>query len=129
MEEEKEKEKDLKKLIVVGDRVLIKPRKLPNKSKGGLLLPPGYQEKEELQTGYVLKCGPGYPIPVSPDESSESWKGAEDQIRYIPLQAQIGDTAIFLQKGAIEIIYNDERYFIVPQNSILLLERDEALFD
>jgi chaperonin GroES len=114
---------------VVGDRVLIKPRKLPNKSKGGLLLPPGYQEKEELQTGYVMKCGPGYPIPVPSDELSETWKGSEERIRYIPLQAKVGDSAIFLQKGAIEIIFNDERYFIVPQNSILLLERDETLFD
>jgi chaperonin GroES len=124
-----DKENALRNLIVVGDRVLIKPRKLPNKSKGGLLLPPGYQEKEELQTGYVIKCGPGYPIPVSPDEVSESWKGAEEKIRYIPLQAKAGDTAIFLQKSAIEIIFNDERYYIVPQNSILLLERDEAFFD
>jgi chaperonin GroES len=124
-----EKDNGLRNLIVVGDRVLIKPRKLPNKSKGGLLLPPGYQEKEELQTGYVMKCGPGYPIPVPSDELSETWKGSEERIRYIPLQAKVGDSAIFLQKGAIEIIFNDERYFIVPQNSILLLERDETLFD
>ena len=124
-----ETDKNLGNLIVVGDRVLIKPRKLPNKSKGGLLLPPGYQEKEEIQTGYVMKCGPGYPIPVPTDESGESWKKPDEQIRYIPLQAKEGDLAIFLQKGAIEIIFNDERYYIVPQNSILLLERDEALFD
>jgi len=124
-----EKENSLRNLIVVGDRVLIKPRKLPNKSKGGLLLPPGYQEKEELQTGYVIKCGPGYPIPVPSDELSEPWKGSDEQIKYIPLQAKVGDTAIFLQKGAIEIIFNEERYFVVPQNSILLLERDETLFD
>ena len=124
-----ETDKSLGNLIVVGDRVLIKPRKLPNKSKGGLLLPPGYQEKEEIQTGYVMKCGPGYPIPVPTDESGESWKKMDERIKYIPLQAKEGDLAIFLQKGAIEIIFNDERYYIVPQNSILLLERDEALFD
>ena len=117
----------LKNLIVVADRILIKPRKISNKTKAGLYLPPGYQEKEDIQTGYVVRCGPGYPIPV-PAENDESWKQAENQIRYIPLQAKEGDLAIFLQKGAIEILFNEEKYFIVPQNSILLLERDEELF-
>lgn len=119
----------LSKLIVVGDRVLIKPKKISNKSKGGLFLPPGYQEKEEIQTGYVVKCGPGYPIPLLADEGTESWKKADEQIKYIPLQAKEGDLAIFLQKGTIEILFDDEKYFIVSQNSILLLVRDEELFD
>jgi chaperonin GroES len=119
----------LSKLVVVGDRVLIKPKKISNKSKGGLFLPPGYQEKEEIQTGYVVKSGPGYPIPLPADDSNETWKKQDEKIRYIPLQAKEGDLAIFLQKGAIEIIFDDEKYFIVPQNSILLLERDETLFD
>jgi chaperonin GroES len=118
----------LDNLIVVGDRVLIKPKKMSNKTKAGLYLPPGYQEKEEIQTGYVVKCGPGYPIPIPSENEDEPWKHAEEKIRYIPLQAKDGDLAIFLQKGAIEILFNDEKYFIVPQNSILLLERDESLF-
>lgn len=118
----------LDNLIVVGDRVLIKPKKMSNKTKAGLFLPPGYQEKEEIQTGYVVKCGPGYPIPVPSEGEEEPWKHAEEKIRYIPLQAKDGDLAIFLQKGAIEILFNDEKYFIVPQHSILLLERDESLF-
>ncbi|TSA25679.1 MAG: co-chaperone GroES [Bacteroidetes bacterium] len=115
-------------LIVVGDRVLIKPKKISNKTKAGLYLPPGYQEKEELQTGYVVKCGPGYPVPIPSDDEHESWKPTDERVRYIPLQAKKGDLAIFLQKGAIEIMLNDEKYFIVPQHSILLLERDEELF-
>jgi hypothetical protein len=32
-----------------------------------------------------------------------------------------------LQKGAIEVIYENEKYFIVPQASILMLEREEEL--
>jgi co-chaperonin GroES (HSP10) len=123
-----EPEGKLKNLIVVGDRLLIKPKKISNKTKAGLFLPPGYQEKEEIQTGYVVKCGPGYPIPIPTDDGNESWKKPAEFIRYIPLQAQRGDLAIFIQKGAIEIMFNDEKYFIVPQHSILLLERDEELF-
>jgi co-chaperonin GroES (HSP10) len=118
----------LNKLIVVGDRLLIKPKTLTNKTKSGLFLPPGYKEKDEIQTGYVIKAGPGYPIPL-PGEEDEPWKHADENVKYIPLQAKEGDLAIFLQKGAIEIVYNDEKYFIVPQQSILLLERDEELFE
>ena len=118
----------LKKLVVVGDRVLIRPKKQSERTSSGLFLPPGVQEKEKIQSGYVIKAGPGYPIPL-PAEEDELWKGREEQIKYVPLQAQEGDLAIFLQKGALEIIYEDEKYFIVPQASILMLEREEDLFE
>ena len=119
-------ENKLKKLIVVGDRVLIRPTKQSDKTSSGLYLPPGVQEKEKIQSGYVIKVGPGYPLPLPIDED-DVWKGKDDQVKYLPLQAQEGDLAIFLQKGAIEVIYEDEKYFIVPQASILMLEREEEL--
>ena len=119
-------ENRLKKLIVVGDRVLIKPAKQTDKTSSGLYLPPGVQEKEKIQSGYVIKVGPGYPLPMPIDED-DMWKGKDDQVKYLPLQAQEGDLAIFLQKGAIEVMYEDEKYFIVPQASILMLEREEDL--
>jgi len=117
----------LKKIIVVGDRVLVKPTKEPQKTDSGIYLPPGVQEKEKVQTGYIVKTGPGYAIASIADE--EDWKPEEDRVKYVPLQAQEGDLAIFLQKGAFEVIYNKEKYFIVPQSSILMLEREENLFD
>lgn len=116
----------LKKLIVVGDRVLIQPIKQTDKTDSGLYLPPGVQEKEKIQSGYVIKVGPGYPLPLPADED-EMWKGKDDQVKYLPLQAQEGDLAIFLQRGAVEVIYEKEKYFIVPQASILMLEREEDL--
>ncbi|MEQ9438494.1 MAG: co-chaperone GroES family protein [Cyclobacteriaceae bacterium] len=120
-------ENKLKKLIIVGDRILIKPKKASEKTKSGLLLPPGVQEQEKVQTGYVIKTGPGYPIPI-PAEDDEPWKERDEQIKYIPLQAKEGDLAMFLQKGAFEIMYEDEKYFIVPQASILMLEREDDLY-
>lgn len=116
----------LRKLIVVGDRVLIQPTKQTEKTESGLYLPPGVQEKEKIQSGYVIKVGPGYPLPLPADED-EMWKGKEEQVKYLPLQAQEGDLAIFLQRGAVEVIYEKEKYFIVPQASILMLEREEDL--
>ncbi len=115
--------KGLEKLIVIGDRVLIQQGRASTKTKGGLYLPAGYQDKEEIQSGYILKCGPGYAIPNM--ESEESWNPKEQGPKYVPLQVQPGDLALFMQKSAVEIKYNGEKYYIVPQNAILLVERDE----
>jgi len=117
-----------KKLIVVGDRVLIKLKKSQDKTNSGLYLPPGVQEKENIQTGYIIKAGPGYPLPL-PMENDEPWKEKDENVKYIPLQAREGDLAIFLQKGAFEVMYQNEKYFIVPQSSILMLEREEDIFE
>ena len=120
-------ENKLDKLIVIGDKILIKSKSPSEKTNSGLYLPPGIQEKEQVQSGYVMKTGPGYAVPLPSED--ESWKKSEEKIRYIPLQAKEGDLAIFLQRDAIEVIYQSEKYFIVPQHSILLLERDEGLFE
>ena len=110
-------------LIVIGDRVLIEPSMVTKKTKGGLLLPAGYQEKEEVQTGYILKCGPGYPLPSTGE--GEDWNPADKEARYLPLQVRPGDMAIYMAKNAVEIKYDSKKYFIVPQNAILMVEREE----
>jgi co-chaperonin GroES (HSP10) len=118
----------LKKLIIIGDRVLIKPKNAMDRTSSGLYLPPGVQEREQVQAGYVMKVGPGYPIPM-PVENDEPWRETEEKVKYLPLQAKEGDLAMFLHKGAIEIEYSGQKYVIVPQSSILMLERAEDLFD
>lgn len=115
----------LKRLIVVGDRVLIKPKDPSDRTASGLYLPPTVQEKEQVQSGYVIKVGPGYPIPVPTED--EPWKETEEKVKYMPLQAQEGDVALYLQRNAIELQYEGEQYVIVPQASILMLERSEDL--
>lgn len=115
----------LKKLIVIGDRILIKPLQPDQRTASGLYLPPGVQEKEKVQQGYVIKTGPGYAIPLPLE--NETWKSEEEQIKYIPLQAKEGDLAIFLLNGATEVIYQGDKYFIVPQSAILMLEREDDL--
>ena len=40
-------DQELGKFIIVGDRVLIKPKTPQGKTKSGLYLPPGIQEKEK----------------------------------------------------------------------------------
>ena len=121
-------DQDLSKFILIGDRVLIKPKDPQSKTKSGLYLPPSVQEKEKTHSGYVLKVGPGYPIPAVTDED-EPWKDKQDEVKYVPLQPREGDLAIYLQSTAHEIIFKNERYVIVPHNSILMVIRDEGLFE
>jgi len=115
----------LKKLIVIGDRLLIKPTRPNEQTASGLYLPPGVQEREKVQQGYVIKAGPGYVIPLPVED--ESWKGEDERVKYVPLQAREGDLAIFLVNSATEVMYENEKYFIVPQGAILMLEREEDL--
>ncbi len=116
-----------KKLIVVGDRVLILPDKEKDKTKHGLYLPPGVKEKERVQSGYIVQVGPGYPV-VNPNYmDQEPWSTTpKDPVKYIPLQAEEGDYALFLKDSAIEIEYEDKEYLVVPQSSILMIVRPDA---
>jgi hypothetical protein len=57
----------------------------------------------------------------------ETRKPEEEKIKYVPLQAREGDLAIFLLSGATEVVYEGEKYYIVPQSAILMLEREESL--
>jgi co-chaperonin GroES (HSP10) len=121
-------EKDLKKLIVIGDRVMIKPKTPQSKTKSGLLLPPGVEQNEKVQIGYVVKVGPGYAIP-SINDVDEPWKSASDEPKYVPLQPKEGDEAVYMQGSAIEVEFNKEKYVVVSHSAILLLFRDEGLFE
>ena len=119
--------RDLEKFIVIGDRVIVKPKDEANRTKSGLYLPPGVSENENLHSGYVVKVGPGYPIPALQDED-EPWKTGDD-VKYVPLQPREGDLAVYLQKSGWKIQFNNEKYLILPQSAILLLIRDDGLFD
>lgn len=121
-------EQDLDKFIMVGDRVLIKPKNPLDKTKSGLYLPPGVQEKEKIHVGYVLKVGPGYPIPAI-NEVDEPWKDKSNEVKYVPLQPKEGDVAIYMQKSGYEIEFKKEKYIIVPHSAILMLIRDDGLFE
>jgi len=72
-----------------------------------------------------MKVGPGYPLAQASEDIDESWKATDEKVKYIPLQVKEGDLAVFLQKGSIEVVYKDEKYFIVPQNQILMIERED----
>ena len=118
-----------RELIIIGDRVLIKPDNKKEMTNSGLYLPQGTYEKEKVHSGIIVKVGPGMPVPEPQESSSETWKDTADNAsrQYFPLQARVNDRAIFLRNSAIEIEYENTEYIIVPQAAILALIRDDML--
>lgn len=113
------------KLLVVGDRVLISPDIGDDKTKVGLYLPQSVVNKESVQSGRIVETGPGTPLPTPNDMNDEPWKNSSQNTQYVPMQAEVGDHAIFLRKAAIEIQYNDTNYLVVPQAAILVIVRED----
>jgi chaperonin GroES len=114
-----------KELILVGDRVLILPDEVEDRTDTGLYLPQGIKEKEKVQTGTVVKTGPGYPIPNIEDLEAEPWKTPKMESKYLPLQAKEGDYCIFLRNAGIQVDYEGKKYIVVPHSAILVLLRNK----
>ncbi len=113
-----------REVIVIGDKVLVKPEEESSKTPSGLYLPQGVAEKEPVMGGYVVNTGPGYPT-AEPVSDGEPWSGGtRTGMRYVPLQAQKGDFAVFLRSNSVEVEIDDNKYLIVPHSAILLLIRD-----
>ena len=115
-----------KQILVVGDRVLIKPDKGEQKSKAGLYLPPSVIEKQEILSGVIVEIGPGIPLGNPEENIDEPWSSNDNSnVKYIPTQADVGEIALFLNKASIEIKIENDDYLIVPQSAILILIRDD----
>ena len=112
-------------IIVIGDRVLIRPDESAEKSPAGLYLPPTVQEKEDVWGGVVVEVGPGLPVSDPNSVEEEPWKTEIENVRYIPPQAETGDYALFLKKASVEINVEENKYLIVPQAAILVIIREE----
>ncbi|HIA00225.1 MAG TPA: co-chaperone GroES [Candidatus Marinimicrobia bacterium] len=114
-----------RRIIVIGDRVLIRPDESAEKSPAGLYLPPTVREKEDVWGGVVVEVGPGLPVSDPNSVEEEPWKTETENVRYIPPQAETGDYALFLKKASVEINVEENKYLIVPQAAILVIIREE----
>jgi co-chaperonin GroES (HSP10) len=67
-------------------------------------------------------------MPDPHDIGDEPWRigNRESAPRYVPMQARIGDYALFFRKASVEITFDNERYLVVPQSAILALVREGA---
>jgi chaperonin GroES len=112
-----------KQLLVVGDRVLIKVEDGEERTKVGLYLPPTAIDSQAVQGGEIVATGPGLPMPDLADQSDEPWRTMARETRFVPMQARVGDYALFFRKAAVEITFEGEKYLVVPQTAILALVR------
>lgn len=92
--------KNNRKLIVMGDRILIAPDGGEERTKVGLYLPQTVTDKDTVQGGRIVATGPGIPLPDPHDLDDEPWKTSTSETRYTPIQAQVGDYALFLRKAS-----------------------------
>ena len=114
-----------KHLIVVGDRVLVRPEDGEDRTKVGLYLPPTAIDAQAVQGGRIVATGPGLPMPdLATNSGDEPWRTPARETRFVPMQARTGDFALFFRKAAVEITFEQERYLVVPQTAILALVRD-----
>lgn len=117
-----------KQLIVVGDRLLIRPEEGEERTHAGLYLPQSAVAARQARGGWVVSVGPGVPVVNPMDMMEEHWNDKEStgdpQPRFMPLQAQEGDYALFLHKAAVEITFEKKAYLIVPNSAVLVLVRE-----
>lgn len=113
-----------KKLIVVGDRVLVVPEEGEERTRVGLYLPQTAVDALAVQGGRIVATGPGNPVPEPTALDDEPWKiGNREGVRYVPMQARVGDYGLFFRKAAVEITFEGKKYLVVPQAAILVLVR------
>jgi len=90
------------KLQPLADRIVVKPNKKEEMTKGGILIPD--TAKEKPQEGEVVAVGPG--------------KLTEDGIR-IPMELKVGDQVIYAKYGGSEIKIDDIEMIILRESDIL----------
>ena len=114
-----------RQLLVVGDRVLIRLEDGEERSTVGLYLPATALDNQAVQGGVIVAPGPGHAVPTGEEHFDEPWKiSGSKETRYVPMQARVGDYALFFRKASVEITFENERYLVVPQAAILTLARD-----
>ncbi|MFQ6046228.1 MAG: co-chaperone GroES [Gemmatimonadales bacterium] len=119
----------LKKLVVVGDRVLIRPEEGEERTNVGLYLPPTAIDRQAVRSGRIIATGPGTPLSAPTELDDEPWKVTSGEPKYLPMQAKVGDFALFFRKAAVEITFEGKQYLVVPQAAILVLVRSEDVLD
>ena len=88
----------------LGDKVLVKPLKEDDKTKGGIFLPETAEEKP--QRARVIAAGPGK---------------VSDKGKLLPLTLKKGQTVIFGKYSGHEVKIEGEEYIIMPESDILAI--------
>jgi chaperonin GroES len=104
--EEKPKTDTAKKIMPLGDRVLIKPIFVDEhaKSEFGIIIPDTVS-KEKPEQGKVVAVGEGKYIDGT----------------LVPPRVKVGDKVLFSKYGFDEVKINDEEFYILKEENILAI--------
>ncbi len=91
------------KVQPIGSKILVEPKKVEEKTKGGLIVPPSASEEQKPEMGVVVKLGTG-----------ETEKG--EKIKFCVKE---GETVYFKKYSLDEIEVEGEKYFIIDNMDIL----------
>ena len=94
-----------KKLTPLGDRVVIKPEPLEEKTRSGIVLPD--TAKEKPSEGTVVAVGPGRTL---------------DNGQRIAVEVKIGDKIIYSKYGGTEVKLESEDFIILQERDILAIK-------
>jgi len=92
----------------LSDRVVLKPVKAEEKTKGGIVLPD--TAKEKPQEGEVIAVGPGRVL--------------ENGTKLTP-EVKVGDRVIYSKYSGTEVKIEGEEYLIIRESDILAIRTKE----
>lgn len=101
------------------------PEEGEERTNVGLYLPQTALDSRQVQGGRIVATGPGTPMTEPTSMDDEPWKIRGPDVKYLPMQAEVGDYALFFRKAAVEITFEGKTYLVVPQAAILVLVRRE----
>ncbi len=89
----------------LGDRIVVKPGKEEEVTRGGIVLPDSATKRP--RQGEVVAVGPGKLL-----ENGER----------APLEIAVGDTVLYSEYGGTEITLEGVDYIILDENSVLAID-------
>jgi chaperonin GroES len=92
------------KLKPLGDRILVKPIEVEERTKSGIVLPD--TAKEKPQQGKVLAVGQGRLL---------------DNGQLVPLQVKEGDRVLYSKYSGTEVKIENEEYLVLSERDILAI--------
>lgn len=92
------------KIQPIGNRVLVKPDEIEEKTSGGLVLPPSASEDQKPETGTVVKLGRG------------KVDGKE-----VSFEVSVGDRVYFKKYSPDEILIDGDKYLLLNEEDILAI--------
>jgi chaperonin GroES len=88
----------------LGDKIVIKPAKIEEKTESGIILPGSAQEKPHQ--GTVVAVGSG---------------ALNDKGERVPMEVKVGDRVVYSKFGGVDLKYDDEEYVVIAEKDILVV--------